>query len=152
MRLILAAFAALVLYVTPAPARASEASDIIGGIQRMVDAYNKHDDAALASAFTAAPVIMDDFPPFTWQGSGSVAGWKKDLDADNKTNAVTGATMSVSRPSYASIDGDRGYAVANSVYAFTEQGKPQRETGILTLSLEKVDQVWRISGMAWARR
>jgi hypothetical protein len=78
--------------------------------------------------------------------------WLSDWDADAKKNAITDAVVNLGNPSHIDVTADRAYVVAPANYTFKRHGKPEKETGsMFTLTLQKGEGGWRITGWSWAK-
>lgn len=92
--------------------------------------------------------VLDEFPPFRWQGDNTAADW---LAGFQKTGA-TGATVKLAAPSHLSVNGDAGYAVFPAAITLTAGAKADRETGQFAFVLEKSAGAWHVASWAWARK
>ena len=145
--LIALAFAAL-LYI---PAAAQD-SAVMKTVQGFVDAFNKGDTKAALAMCAEQAQIIDEFPPFEWQGAGACAKWFAAYDADAKKNAVTDGAVTLGTPRHVDVAGERAYVVVPADYTFKANGKPDKETASdLTIVLRKGAAGWRISAWAWSK-
>jgi hypothetical protein len=59
-------------------ASASDKTDAMAVVHKWVDAFNKGDGKTGASYCADGALVIDDFAPHVWQGSGACASWYKD--------------------------------------------------------------------------
>ncbi len=100
--------------------------------------------AALGASATQA--VIDDIPPHYWNGPNAIANWFRAVDGANRALGVTDAVGTLSAAKYVEVDGNRAWASFPMVYTFKIKGAAQRETGTLSLALEKVSAGWRVLG------
>jgi hypothetical protein len=62
-------------------ASASDKTDAMAVVHKWADAFNKGDGKTGASYCAGDALIIDDFAPHVWQGSGACASWYKDYVA-----------------------------------------------------------------------
>jgi len=145
--------AALLAALAGAPAFAAGADDaLLAPIHQFIDGLNKGDMKAAAAAHVAAPSIIDDVPPHSWQGDGALDKWAAADDADMKTHDMTDAKVAIQKPSHLQHEGDVGYVVVPTVYSFKIKGKTVAENGYLTFALAQQGPDWKIASWAWTRR
>jgi len=132
----------------PGPAQ----SAVVAVIHQFVDGFNKGDTKSVISTCADQTSILDEFSPYEWHGAGACAKWVSDFEIDAKKNGITDGAVTLSKPSHVDITADRAYVVIPADYAFKQKGKPVKESGsIITLTLQKGQAGWRITGWAWAK-
>ncbi len=150
MRRIIAALFAIA--VAAGPAAASDKTDVMATVRQYVAAFNKGDVKTGLGYCAAQSAIIDEFPPYQWQGATGCADWANDFAAFIKKNGITDPIVTLGRPKYVIVTGDRAYVVVSASYAFKENGKRAAERGsIWTVTLQKIADAWRVTGWAWAR-
>jgi len=151
MILVLAvALAAALLPISPA--KASEKTDVIATVKRYAGTFNQGDKHAMIAACAPQASIIDEFPPYAWQGTSACANWWNDNEAFGKKNGITDQKLALREPEHIDITGDRAYVVVPTTYTYKLHEKPVTEAGaIWTFTLEKVSAGWRITGWAWAQ-
>lgn len=150
MRGILAALFAIT--VAAGPAAASDEADVIARLQQYAAVFNEGDMQKALAYCAAQSAIIDEFPPYQWQGAMGCADWARDLDAFRKQNAITDPIVTLGRPTAVMVTGDRAYVVVPSDLAYMQNGKPAAERGaIWTVTLQKTAGDWRLTGWTWAR-
>jgi hypothetical protein len=149
VRTIIVAFA---VALTAAPAVASDKTDVMAAVNRFNDGMNKGDTkTALATCATPSSII-DEFPPYGWQGATACADWATDFDAYNKKSGITDSFATLGKPRHVDISGDRAYAVIPATYTYKQKGKKVTESGsLLTAALQKSTAGWVITGWAWSK-
>jgi ketosteroid isomerase-like protein len=131
-------------------ASASDKTDAMAVVHKWVDAFNKSDGKTGASYCADGTLIIDDFAPHTWQGSGACASWYKDYEAWAAKAEVTASSVTLGKPHHLDIDSGYAYLVAPTTLTYTKAGKPVTDKGLVTMSLKKGSSGWQITGWAWA--
>jgi ketosteroid isomerase-like protein len=129
------------------PSRAAAAVTL--PIHRFADAANKGDSKTEAALCTSPASVVDEFPPYVWQGSDACAAWASALARFSKTMQVTDMAVTLAKPSTLSIDGSTAYAVFPSTLTYRQREKPVKETGLWTFALRKTPSGWHIAAWAW---
>jgi hypothetical protein len=125
---------------------------VMASVQQFVEAFNKGDTKAAAAVCADHTSIIDEFPPYEWQGAGVCTKWLTDYDADARKNGITDAVVNLGAAKHVDVVADRAYVVVPAEYAFKQQGKAMKETGsLLTVALQKSAAGWRITGWAWTK-
>jgi ketosteroid isomerase-like protein len=142
---------ALSLLVLPALAGASDADDAVAPVKKFIDGFNGGDVAGALSTCASPAVVIDELPPYLWQGPTACADWANDYDADAKRKGITDGFVKVSKPTHVEITGDRAYLVVPTAYTFKRNGKKVSQTGsTMAVTLRKGADGWKITGWAWA--
>jgi ketosteroid isomerase-like protein len=134
------------------PAAATDKADAMSVVHHWVDAFNKGDMKLVAAACADQTSIIDDFPPHEWHGAGACAKWSSDFQAFAKAGDITDPAVTVGKPWHIDVTADLAYVVAPTTFSFKQKGKPVKESGILTVTLQKGAAGWRMIGWAWADR
>ncbi|HEY6860503.1 MAG TPA: hypothetical protein VI358_12050 [Pseudolabrys sp.] len=124
--------------------------DVMRPVREFVDSFNKGDvKAACANQST----IIDEFPPYLWQGATACADWSNDFDAFRAKNGIVDPKITLGLGQHVDVMGDRAYVVVPAHLTFKQNGKRVSERDpILTVSLQKIADTWRIAGWAWSKR
>jgi len=150
MHKIIAVFFAIALMA--GSASASEMLDVMRTVWQYVDSFNKGDVKTALSDCAAQSSIIDEFPPYLWQGATGCADWSKDFDAYIKKNGMTGPKVTLGTLTHVDVSGDRAYVVIPATFRYTLNGKRSiRRDLIWTIALQKVAESWHIAGWAWAK-
>jgi len=139
------------LFAGVAVGAATPDPQLIAPIQKFMDAFNTGDAAGAASthAATADLVIIDEVPPYVWQGAKAFQAWSADLDSDAKKNALTDMAVTLGAPTRVETSGDQAYVVVPAVYAFKQRGVAMHEKAQMTFVLKKGASGWLIHGWTW---
>jgi len=147
---IIAALIAIMLMA--GSASASETLDVMRTVWQFVAAFNKGDLKTALSDCAAQSSIIDEFPPYSWQGATGCADWSNDFDAYIKKNGMTDPKVTLGLLRHVDVSGDRAYVVVPANFTFKKNGKRINErNSIWTLALQKIAGSWRITGWAWAK-
>ena len=148
MRRIFIAFAMAAL--ASGTAAASDKTDVMAVVHKWANAFNKADVKSAATTCADDAIIIDDFPPHAWQGSGTCANWYKDFVAFAAKAGMTDASVTLGKTRHLDIDSGYAYLVTPVTLSLNKSGKPTKEAGMVTMSLHKSETGWRITGWAWA--
>jgi ketosteroid isomerase-like protein len=123
---------------------------LFAAARQFVDAFNRGD---LKTACAGQSAIIDEFPPYLWQGATACGDWSNDFDVYRESNGITDPKITLGLGQYVDITGDRAYVVVKAYLTLKQKGKrvSEREP-ILTVTLQKTADSWRITGWAWAKR
>jgi ketosteroid isomerase-like protein len=144
-----AALAAALLTVSPA--EASEQTEVMATLKQYAASFNKGDKDANVAACAPQASIIDEFPPYAWQGPTACADWWNDNEAFVKKNQIMDANLAPGQASHIEIIGDRAYMVVPTTFTYKQNGKAVTETrAVWTVALRKVSAGWRITSWAWA--
>jgi ketosteroid isomerase-like protein len=152
-RIIAALFTAAVM-AGPASASdkisTSDKINVMRPVKEFVDSFNRGDvKAACANQST----IIDEFPPYLWQGATACADWSNDFDVFREKNGIVDPKITLGLGQYIDVVGDRAYVVVQAHLTFKQNGKRVSESDpLLTVSLKKIADTWRIAGWAWSKR
>jgi ketosteroid isomerase-like protein len=128
-------------------AAASDRTDAMTVVHKWVDSFNKGDVQAANSTCADDAIVIDDFSPHVWRGC---AKWYSDYEAFAAKGAVTNANVALGKTRHLSVESGYAYLVVPVALTYNKAGKASKEAGIVTMSLQKLDVGWRITGWAWA--
>lgn len=153
MRKVMIAVAVAILTAGPLlAAEKSEKDDVMGVVNKLVDAFNKGDNKTVLAGSADDMSIIDEFPPYEWHGMGACQKWLDDYDANAKKNGITDGIVTLGKARHVDVSGDRAYVVVPASYTWKKNGKPEKETDATwTLVLQKGKDGWRIAGWCWAQ-
>jgi hypothetical protein len=118
---------------------ASEKTDVMAAVNQFIDGFNKGDVKTALAACAPQASIIDEFPPYAWQGPTACSDWANDFDANSKKDKITEPVVTVGKARHVDITGERAYVVVPANYSFKQDGKPMAETGsTFTVALQKV--------------
>ena len=133
-------------------ARASDKTDVMAAVHQFIDGFNKGDVKAVVAACADPASIVDEFPPYVWQGAKACADWATDFDANSKKEKITDPLVTLGKARHVDVTGDRAYVVLTANYTYKQNGKEMAEPGSsITIALQKVAAVWRMTGWAWSK-
>lgn len=158
MRKILALAVAVILVAGSAAAqkKAAENPDkkaVMATVQQFTDGFNKGDIKGALATCASPAAIIDDFPPYSWNGPHACADWAAAFDAGTKQQGMTEPFVAMGAPLLLEVAGDRGYAIVPTTFKYKLKGKPVTETGArLTVALQKQGSDWKITAWTWSKR
>ncbi len=143
---------AIAVLLTAGPTVASEKTDVLAAVHQFIDGFNKGDAKSALAACAAPAFIIDEFPPYAWQGPTACSDWATDFDANSKKDKISDPVVALGKPKHVDVAGERAYVVLPANYNFKQAGKPMAEPGsTLTVALQKLPAGWRITGWAWSK-
>lgn len=141
----------MVCFVAAQPV-AAQKSEVVSMVTRFVEAFNKGDAAGIVTSCAEKTAIIDEFPPYEWQGEGACMKWLNDWSVDAETRVITDAWVTLGDPRHVDVTGDRAYVVMPVDYTFKMDGKPMKETGSrLTLVLRHGEAGWKATSWTWSK-
>jgi ketosteroid isomerase-like protein len=157
MRKALALAVAVILIAGTAAAqkKAAENPDkkaVVAVVKAFVDNFNKGDMKASLATCASPAAIIDEFPPYNWQGANACADWAAAYDAGAKQEGITGGHVTMGGPLFVEVTGDRGYAIFPVSFGYKQKGKPVNEgPAKMTLTLHKQGNDWKITAWTWSK-
>ena len=154
MHRIIAALLTAALMAGPASASdkisTSDKIDVMRPVREFVDSFNRGE---MKTACANQSTIIDEFPPYLWQGATACADWSNDFDVFREKNGIVDPKITLGLGQYIDVVGDRAYVVVQAHLTFKQNEKRVSERDpLLTVSLQKVADTWRIAGWAWSKR
>ena len=126
------------------------AGPVVEVIARMTDAVNHGQMPTAFAAFTASPSIVEDGPPYRWQGPGAPQAWIESMGANAQAKGMTAIDMKLSPATRVEIDGERAYAIVPGLLSYgMKDGHSERASGLLTFTLLKAGGEWKIDTLVW---
>jgi ketosteroid isomerase-like protein len=143
---------ALAVILATASAGATDKADVVKTVRQFVDGFNQGDIQAALGTCASPAAIIDEFPPYSWQGATACADWVRDYDAGAKQQGMTGGRVTMGKPLFVEVTGDRGYAIFPVSFHYRQKGKPVTERGArLTVALQKQGTDWKITVWTWSK-
>jgi ketosteroid isomerase-like protein len=132
---------------------ASDTTDIMSIVQQTVDASNKNDVKALLSDFASSLTVVEDTPPYLFQGKTEevLANEDKALSADSRSQGITDFSIKLSAAKFVSVSGTNAYAVIPGVYSFYKHDQLLKQSAVVTVLLRKAKGRWLINTWIWSR-
>lgn len=144
-------FATAFAVVTAGTAHASDSTDVMGVVNKMLEAFNTGDTLKLAATSAAEVFIIDEVPPYAWKGANANREWLDSYAADAAKNEISNGVVTLDKVKYLYIDGSDAYVVTTTNYVYDKKGKQVKQMGAnFTLALHKGADGWRITAWSWA--
>ncbi|WP_037500203.1 nuclear transport factor 2 family protein [Sphingomonas jaspsi] len=144
------ALAACAAVLVAVPAAAAPVDDAVATVTTTLDKFNGGDVAAFIAAHRDGAVIIDEFAPFAWGGSGSVQAWLDSYGKDAAAHKISDGRVDYGKPLQANSDGTSAYIVLPTVYRFKQDGKPMAGKSTMTFVMVKTGKEWKISSWSYA--
>jgi hypothetical protein len=129
-----------------------EATAVMSAVHAFVSGFNAGDTQAALAVCADAMSIVDEFPPYEWNGSGACLKWIRDYGEDARRNGISDGVVTIHDPRHVDVVGDRAYVVLTADYTYLMQGARMREEGsTFTFALHKPRDAWRITGWCWSK-
>lgn len=108
-------------------------------------------DMAKAATFNspAGTSIIDEFPPYAWNGPKAFDNWAAGFDADAKAKGITEPKVTMGAAIVNNSSATDAYLVFPAVYTYKQKGVSMRETGRDTVALRKENGAWKIVSWCW---
>jgi ketosteroid isomerase-like protein len=119
-------------------------------IHQFIDSFDKGDVKAAEATHAADPTIVDEVPPYRWQGRGAFKTWLGDLTKHDTAAGVTDGNVKLGEAIRQEIDGDHAYVVMAAEYTFKQKGMPMKAAAQMTFALAKGKGGWRIAGWTYS--
>lgn len=133
------------------PAAASDETDVLATVKQYNDYFNMSDGDKAVGLCAPQTTIIDEFPPYAWQGATACADWWNAFPAFAKNSGITDNHVALGKPWHITVTGDRAYVVVPATYTYKQKGKPVTQSGsVWTCALQKLAGGWRIAAWAWS--
>jgi len=126
------------------------ADAITAALHKMVVAVNEGDLQAVLAAFADSAVIIEDIPPYRWDGPGAVMAWLQAMGANAQRLGVTRITMELIASIRTEVDGSRAYSIQAGQLSLGAGGSELTADGQLTFTLVEQNDVWLIDSLVWS--
>jgi hypothetical protein len=133
-----------------APAQAGPAEDATSAVTRILDRFNAGDIEAFFQAHQDGAIIVDEFAPYFWSGSGSAQRWAGDYARDAAARGISGGRVDYSAPIAAGSDGISAYIVLPTIYRFVQRGARMAGRGSMTFVMTRVGTDWKIASWTYS--
>jgi hypothetical protein len=100
---------ALAVMLAAGPAVASDQTDALAAVTQFIDGFNKGDVKTALAICAATAAIIDEFPPYSWQGPTACSDWANDFDANSKKEKITDPVVTLGKAKHVDVTGDRAY-------------------------------------------
>jgi ketosteroid isomerase-like protein len=133
-----------------APATAATVpAAVMAPISGIIKDSNANNTAGLDSNYTSDAVVIDEFTPYVWTGSGAGSRWWNGVIQLNKKMSLTNMRAAMRPIEHFNVTGDKAYVVVPLVITYGYKGKLQKETGTLTLTLQRSGNLWKVATQTW---
>jgi ketosteroid isomerase-like protein len=120
-------------------------------IDRALGGFNRKNSALYNSAFGGDAVIVDGMAPYRWTGPNAQGRWFADAEKWAHELGVADEKITYDRIVRADVVDAHAYVVLSATLSFTIKGQHARRLGILTFTLAKQGDEWKIESQAWGR-
>lgn len=121
-------------------------------IETLLHGFNSKDSMLYNSAFGADAVVIDGIAPYRWTGPNAQARWFSDAEKWMHDFGVENETIICDRIVHVTVVGTHAYVVLSATLFFNLKGGQRgSRPGILTFTLTKQVNDWKIETQSWAR-
>ncbi|MEO6582510.1 MAG: nuclear transport factor 2 family protein [Sphingomicrobium sp.] len=143
-------FMSALALVIAAPAHAGPAEDATATVTGLLDKFNGGDINTFFAGHRDGALIIDEFVPYVWGGSGSAQRWASDYMKDAEARGISGGRVDYSPPTQASSDGSSAYIVLPTTYRFVQKAKKMAGKGSMTFVMNRVGPEWKIASWTYS--
>lgn len=119
-------------------------------IHQFIDAFNKGDGKTAGATHLAAGVsIIDEVPPYLWEGPKAFETWAADLAKNDAAAGITEEKVTLGAVTREVASPDTAYVIVAATYTFRQKGVAMREPAYMTFALKKDSGAWKIAGWTW---
>jgi|GEM_PF-555604 opacity protein-like surface antigen len=119
-------------------------------VRQFIDAFDKGDaKAAAATHIASGASIIDEVPPYGWQGPKAFGTWAADLAKHDKALGISEEAVTLGKMSRELVSGSTAYVIFEATYSFKQKGVAMHEPAQMTFALMKVGAAWKIAGWTW---
>jgi ketosteroid isomerase-like protein len=120
-------------------------------IDKALGGFNSKDSALYSNAFGGDIVIVDGMAPYRWTGPNAQSRWFADAEKWAHDLGVAEENIAYDRIVRADVVDTHAYVVLSANLSFTLKGQRASRLGILTFTLAKQGEEWKIESQAWGR-
>ncbi len=125
-------------------------AELAAPVHAFFDAFDKGDMAGAAAAYAPGVItIVDELPPYIWQGPDALTAWAVDLGKDIQRRSLTEPKVTLGEVFRAESLGDKAYLIIPAVFAYKEGGNPRHSPARMTFTLVKGEAGWKITSWTW---
>jgi ketosteroid isomerase-like protein len=121
----------------------------VHSVERFVDAVNNGDAPAALNHFAPDAVIIEDLPPYRWQGPDAGSAWLLAMRENAEAAGLTSIVMRLERAIRMEVDADDAYAVFAGHLKYRGHAVELQSRGCLTFTLRKTGDRWLIRSLVW---
>jgi ketosteroid isomerase-like protein len=136
--------------LSTASAAAAANAELAAPIHQFIDAFNKGDGKTAGATHLAAGVtIIDEVPPYIWQGPKAFETWAADLTKNDAAAGITDEKVTLGAVTREVVSPDTAYVIVAATYTFKQKGVAMREPAQMTFALRRDSGAWKIAGWSW---
>ena len=136
----------------PIPMPSELPSEIKAVIDKVLGGFNNKDAALYNSAFSGDAVVIDGIAPYRWTGSNAQARWLSDAVKWLHDFGVESENLVCDKIVHAAVVGTSAYVVISAtLHLKLKGGQSGSRPGILTFTLAKQGDEWKVGSQAWGR-
>lgn len=122
----------------------------VSAVHRFVEGFNNDDVEGMQAACTDDAVIIDDFPPHQWMGTGVATRWYRDMAGWATGYDMADWSVTLGEPRHVTVSDSHAYMVVPFAARWLEEGTPAERAGSMAMAFVEYLDEWRISALAWA--
>lgn len=121
-------------------------------MQAVADAWNQGNIPA-SSYFEPSLTVVDNTSPYLFQGPDAVTDWIRAYRNDQPKGREDAKTsLRLLQPKTVEIKGARAYIAVPADWTVRQNGQSKVSHGMITATLDRSDQDWRIGAWIWTPR
>jgi hypothetical protein len=132
----------------PPDTAAKGLGDIAALVTKAVTYFNKGDEKSWAALCVPRAPVINSNPPFQFS---SCSDWWDAGVANNKRLGISNGFVTLQPAWQVLVNGDRAYAVYPAAYAYKLKGKAVKNSGVLTIAMQRIGSRWMMSGWSWSQ-
>jgi hypothetical protein len=133
-----------------ASAAAAANAELAAPIHQFIDAFNKGDGKTAGATHLAGGVsIIDEVPPYIWQGPKAFETWAADLTKNDAAAGITDEKVTLGAVTREVVSPQTAYVIVAATYSFKQKGVAMQEPAQMTFALKKDAGAWKIAGWTW---
>jgi hypothetical protein len=127
-----------------------EKGQVLAVLQAVAEEWSNTQAMPSTSHFEAALTVVDNTPPYLFQGPEAVQSWLRAY-RETQSPAATKAKTSLHflEPRTIEIEGARAYIAVPAEWTVTLDGRSDVSHGVVTATLNRSSQGWRIAAWIW---
>lgn len=123
--------------------------ELLHSVARFVDAVNNADVPAALGHFAPDAVIVEDLPPYRWQGPDAGSAWLFAMRENAEAAGLTSIVMRLEQAIRVEVDADDAYAVFAGHLKYRGHAVELQSRGCLIFTLRKAGAGWLIRSLIW---
>ena len=123
---------------------------VVTAVLGLVNAVNGADFDTAVSAFTDAPIIIEDIAPYIWRGSDAPSDWLSAMGANAARLNVQSVLMTLEQPTRVEVVDGAAYAVFPGRLSLVAPEANLVADGTLTFILKSTGDRWLIDSLVWS--